>query len=88
MMANDDVGTMLSRIRLTEDEVGIHPLHEVWKHEDAKVDNLRKGDSLGKVQGLDEGYSKAIRVKIDLEVEKPLEQFKSSQITATESKKV
>ncbi|GLT88601.1 hypothetical protein SLE2022_066180 [Rubroshorea leprosula] len=44
--------------------------------------------SLGKVMEVDEGFSRAIRIRIDLEVDKPLRRFKTSQFTPTEGKKL
>ncbi|GKU92848.1 hypothetical protein SLEP1_g6520 [Rubroshorea leprosula] len=46
------------------------------------------GSSLRRVLEVDEGFKKAIRVRIDLDVDNPLRRFKTSQITATESRKL
>ncbi|GKV18569.1 hypothetical protein SLEP1_g28929 [Rubroshorea leprosula] len=40
-MAEDDLGFMLSRIRITENKAEILPLHMSWKQDDAKVEKLR-----------------------------------------------
>lgn len=46
------------------------------------------GSSLGKVLEVDEGFRKALIVRIDLEVDNPLRRFKTSQIITIESKKL
>ncbi|GLU15714.1 hypothetical protein SLE2022_321970 [Rubroshorea leprosula] len=40
-MVEDDLGFMLSRIRIVENEDGILPLHMVWKQDDVKVEKLQ-----------------------------------------------
>ncbi|GKV17128.1 hypothetical protein SLEP1_g27670 [Rubroshorea leprosula] len=39
-MADDEIGTLLSWVRLAEDEDGILPLLSVWKPDDSKVEKL------------------------------------------------
>ncbi|GLT98853.1 hypothetical protein SLE2022_163290 [Rubroshorea leprosula] len=40
-MANEEIGSMLNCVRLTEDEEGILPLHSTWKPEGLKEEKLR-----------------------------------------------
>ncbi|GKU89319.1 hypothetical protein SLEP1_g3472 [Rubroshorea leprosula] len=122
-MATDELGSMLNRIRIAENEDGILPLHMVWKQEDATMDKLQLasltpeqydfstnpfwvrifdvpvglhseeigfliGSSLGQVLEVDEGFKKAVRVRLELNVANPLRHFKISQITNTESRKL
>ncbi|GKU88181.1 hypothetical protein SLEP1_g2477 [Rubroshorea leprosula] len=81
-MEEEDLHSMLSRVHISEDQDGILPLHTVWNQEDANVGKLRL------VMEVDEGFSRAIRIRIDLEVDKPLQRFKTSQVTPTECKKL
>ncbi|GKV46130.1 hypothetical protein SLEP1_g53137 [Rubroshorea leprosula] len=40
-MADEEIGCMLNRVRLSEDENGILPLHSIWKLDEPKVEKLR-----------------------------------------------
>ncbi|GKU88599.1 hypothetical protein SLEP1_g2844 [Rubroshorea leprosula] len=40
-MADEEIGSMLNRVRLSEDENGILPLHSIWKLDEPKVEKLR-----------------------------------------------
>ncbi|GLU18337.1 hypothetical protein SLE2022_346430 [Rubroshorea leprosula] len=39
-MVDEEIGSMLNRVHLTEDKEGILPLNLTWKPEDSKVEKL------------------------------------------------
>ncbi|GLU03281.1 hypothetical protein SLE2022_204880 [Rubroshorea leprosula] len=68
-----DFSTNLFWVRIFDVPIGLHT---------NKIGHMI-GNSLGKVLEVDDGFRKAIQVKIELEINKPLKRFKTSQITAT-----
>ncbi|GKV01179.1 hypothetical protein SLEP1_g13756 [Rubroshorea leprosula] len=89
-MAEEELGSMLNRVYLTEDEDGILPLHSLRKPDEPKSEQIGLiiGNSLGKVLEFDDSFHKAIRVRINLDVNHPLRRFKTSQISITKRKKL
>ncbi|GKV03031.1 hypothetical protein SLEP1_g15397 [Rubroshorea leprosula] len=73
-MADEELGSMLNQVRIFDVPIGMQ----------SEQIGLTIGNSLGKVLEFDDSFHKAIKVRIDLDVNQPSRRFKTSQILITE----